>query len=88
MMWKLLSSWVTLPVYRDTVLLNRLERGEEGEGGGVREVARERQGAKNKGERERECGGFLQKKNLSQLGVFAARNVCPLGGEEKVKRHK
>ena len=37
---ELLSSWVTLPVYRDTILLNCLEKGEEGErgervGGGV-----------------------------------------------------
>ena len=44
---ELLSSWVTLPVYRDTTLLNHLERGggggEEKEGGG--------------GEREREGGG-------------------------------
>ena len=30
---ELLSSWVTLPVYRDTILLNRLEKGEEGERG-------------------------------------------------------
>ena len=30
---ELLSSWVTLPVYRDTILLNRLEKGEEGETG-------------------------------------------------------
>ena len=27
---ELLSSWVTLPVYKDTILLNHLERGEEG----------------------------------------------------------
>ena len=33
MMRELLSSWVTLPVYRDTILLNRLEKGEEGERG-------------------------------------------------------
>ena len=27
---EVLSSWVTLPVWRDRILLNRLERGEEG----------------------------------------------------------
>ena len=30
---ELLSSWVTLPLYRDTILLNFLEKGEEGERG-------------------------------------------------------
>ena len=41
---ELLSSWVTLPVYRDTILLNRLEKGEEGERGGW--------GGMGRGERE------------------------------------
>ena len=85
MTMELLSSWVTLTVYRDTTLLNRLEKGEEGERGGG---ARERQGAKNKEERERECGGGLQTKPVSTWGVCNQKYLSPGGGEEKVKTDK
>ena len=71
--------------YRDTILLNHLGRGEEGEGGGVREGVRERQGAKNKEKRERECGEGLQTNPVSTWGVCSQKCLSP-GGEEKVKR--
>ena len=60
-------------------------RGEEGEGGGVREGVRERQGAKNKEERERECGGGLQTKPVSTWGLCSQKCLSPGGngkGEE------
>ena len=57
---ELLSSWVTLPVYRDTILLNRLEKGEEGErgervGGG---------GGGEEGEGERGWGRIWRKNQI------------------------
>ena len=81
---EVLSSCVTLPVWRDIRLLNRLG-GEEREGGGVREGARKRQVAKNKEERERECGGGLQTKPISTWGVCSQKCLSPGGrgkGEE------
>ena len=59
--------------------------GEEREGGGVREGARKRQVAKNKEERERECGGGLQTKPISTWGVCSQKCLSPGGrgkGEE------
>ena len=43
---ELLSSWVTFPVWRDITLLNRLERGEEGERKGEKREIEERRGKK------------------------------------------
>ena len=63
---ELLSSWVTLPVYRDTILLNRLEKGEEGERG-------ERVGGGGGGEEGEGVGEDMEKKSDSVqkfAGVF------------------
>ena len=54
----------------------------------MREGARERDRESKTKRRGRGNVEGAYKQNLSQLGVFAARNVCPLGGEENVKRHK
>ena len=51
----------------------------------MREGVRERQGAKNKEERERECGGGLQTKPVSTWGVCSQKCQSPGGrgkGEE------
>ena len=52
---ELLNSWVTLPVWRDIILLNRLEREEEGEEGGRK---REEKGEieKRRGKKEDQRG--------------------------------
>ena len=39
---ELLSSWVTLPVWRDTILLNRLEKGRGGRDGSRKKAGRRR----------------------------------------------
>ena len=58
----LLNSCVTLPMYRDTMLLNCLEKEVEGEGGkeGIRKGRGERRGREGKGgekEGRRKRGG-------------------------------
>ena len=93
---ELLSSWVTLPVYRATTLLKRLERGRGGGGkgrgdrGGERERGRRR--GKKKGRKRREREGEDMEKNQIQCRTLQELSKCKVmleeGGKEGRGRWK
>ena len=78
---ELLSSWVTLPVYRDTILLNRLEKGEEGERGervGGERVGGERVGGgggRGEGRGGGSGGGYGEKVRFSAESCRSYQSV-------------
>ena len=80
---EVLSSWVTLPVYRDTIILNHLGRGEEGgrrgsEGGGERETGSQKQ----RGEGEGMWRGLTNKTCLN-LGCLQPEMSVPWGERKR-----
>ena len=58
---ELLSSWVTLPVWRDITLLNRLGRGEEGGRKGEEKGEIEKRRGRKEDQRKKEWGSMKGK---------------------------